>query len=164
MTEPCDRIKKAVLLHLPHERVWQAISDAKQFGTWFGVDFDGGFVAGARLTGRIVPTKVDQEIAKSQAPYAGQSFECVVNCIEPMQRFSFRWHPFAVESAIDFTKEPMTLVEFTLAPAPDGTLLTISESGFDRIPVARRARAYAAHEQGWEGQTRLIAKYLAHKP
>ncbi len=163
MSEPADRIKKVIMLRAPCARVWQAISDAQQFGTWFGVDFDGGFVAGSRLTGRIVPTKVDQEIAKSQAPYAGRSFECVVDRIEPMRRFSFRWHPFAVERDADYSNEPMTLVEFELAPAQEDTLLTISESGFDQLPASRRTRAYAAHEQGWEGQTRLIAKYLARE-
>lgn len=163
MTDLADRIEKTILLRAPVARVWQAISDAQQFGTWFGVQFDGGFVAGARVTGRIVPTKVDQEIAKSQAPHAGKPFEFIVERIEPTQRFSFRWHPFAVEAEIDYTKEPMTLVVFELTQAPAGTMLTISESGFDHIPVSRRARAYAAHEQGWEDQTRLIAKYLAHR-
>jgi len=164
MTESIDRIEKAILLPAPCARVWQAISDAQQFGSWFGVQFDGVFVSGARLTGKIVPTKVDQEIAKSQAPYEGNLFECIVEQIEPMRRFSFRWHPFAVEPGVDYTKEPMTRVVFELAQAPGGTMLTISESGFDLIPVSRRARAYAAHEQGWEGQSRLIAKYLAREP
>ena len=163
MTEPTDRIEKAILLRAPCARVWQAISDAQQFGAWFGVQFDGGFVSGARLTGKIVPTKVDQEIARSQAPYEGKFFECIVEQIEPMQRFSFRWHPFAVEPGVDYTKEPMTRVVFELAQAPGGTMLTISESGFDLIPVSRRARAYAAHKQGWEGQSTLIAKYLARE-
>lgn len=164
MNELADRIEKTILLQAPLARVWDAITDAQQFGAWFGLQFDGLFAAGARLRGKIVPTKVDQEIAKSQAPYEGRSFECMVERIEPMHRFSFWWHPFAVELNIDYTKEPMTLVVFELAQAPGGTRLTITESGFDHIPAWRRARAYAAHEQGWEGQTRLIAKYLARKP
>jgi uncharacterized protein YndB with AHSA1/START domain len=163
MTEPTNRIEKSILLPAPCARVWQAISDTQQFGTWFGVEFDGGFVAGARLTGKIVPTKVDPEVAKSQAPHAGKSFECFVDRIEPMRRFSFRWHPFAVDPGIDYASEPMTLVVFDLTPTPTGTMLTISETGFDRVPASRRAQAHAAHEQGWEGQTRLIAKYLARE-
>ncbi len=156
-----DRIEKKILLRAPRERVWRAISDSSQFGTWFGVDFDGPFVDGARLTGRIVPTKVDAEVAKLQQPHAGKPFEFTVDRIEPMQRFSFRWHPYAVEPGVDYSKEPMTLVEFVLADAAGGILLTITESGFDRIPLARRAQAFAANEGGWEKQTQLIEKYLA---
>ena len=164
MAEPTDCIEKKVLLRTPRARVWQAVSDAQQFGAWFGVTFNGAFAAGRLLTGRITPTTVDAEVAASQAPYAGASFEVAVDRIEPMQRFSFRWHPFAVEPGVDYAKEPMTLVVFELADAPGGTMLTIRETGFDRIPLARRARAFAANEQGWEGQARLIQKYLARTP
>jgi uncharacterized protein YndB with AHSA1/START domain len=156
-----DRIEKRILLRAPRERVWQAISDARQFGLWFGVAFDGPFVAGARLTGRIVPTTVDAEVAKLQEPYAGTKFEIAVDRIEPMRRFCFRWHPYAVEPGVDYSKEPMTLVLFELEEAEGGTLLTISESGFDRIALARRAKAFSANDGGWTKQTELIAKYLA---
>src|SRR5260370_16608566 len=94
-----DRIEKKVLLHAPRERVWRAISDSKQFGDWFGVEFDGPFVAGAHLTGRITPTKVDAEVAKSQEPYAGAPFECTIETVEPIRLFSFRCHPFPVHPA-----------------------------------------------------------------
>jgi uncharacterized protein YndB with AHSA1/START domain len=156
-----DRIEKRILLRAPRERVWRAISDARQFGLWFGVAFDGPFVAGARLTGRIVPTTVDAEVAKLQEPHAGTRFEIAVDRIEPMRRFSFRWHPYAVESGVDYSQEPMTLVLFELEEAEGGTLLTISESGFDRIPLARRAKAFSANDGGWTKQTELIEKYLA---
>ena len=156
-----DRIEKKVLLKASRERVWRAISEADQFGRWFGVDFDGPFVAGEPLSGRIVPTQVDPEVAKLQAPHAGQPFAIVVDAIEPMQRFAFRWHPFAIDPALDYSREEMTLVEFLLEDADDGVLLTIRESGFDRIPPARRAQAFAANDGGWAHQSRLIAKYLA---
>ena len=104
-----SRLEKKILLHAPHERVWHAISEAKQFGSWFGVAFDGPFVAGARLTGRIVPTSVDAEIAKLQEPYKGLAFEFFVDRIEPMRWFSFRWHPYAVEPNVDYSKEPTHL-------------------------------------------------------
>jgi len=156
-----DRIEKRVLLHAPLDRVWHAISDAKQFGTWFGVELDGPFVAGARMTGRIVPTQVDPEIAKLQEPYSGRAFEYTVERIEPMRRFSFRWHPFAVDPNVDYSKEPTTLVVFELEEVAGGTSLTITESGFDRIPLERRAKAFEANEGGWAKQTELIAKYLA---
>lgn len=156
-----DRIEKQILLKAPHERVWQAIADARQFGLWFGVAFDGPFVEGARLTGKIVPTTVDPEVAKLQAPHAGANFEITVDRIEPMRRFSFRWHPFAVDPAVDYAQEPMTLILFELEAVEGGTRLTITESGFDRIPLARRAKAFTANERGWEKQAQLIAKYLA---
>jgi uncharacterized protein YndB with AHSA1/START domain len=160
MSAPTDRIEKKVLLRAPLDRVWSAISDAGQFGRWFGVAFDGPFVAGARLTGSITPTQVDAEVAKSQQPYAGAPFEIVVDRIEPMHLFSFRWHPFAVDPGLDYSPESTTRVVFELQEAPGGTLLTITESGFDRIPPARRAKAFAANDEGWTAQARLIEKYL----
>ena len=156
-----DRIEKKILLRAPRERVWRAISDAKEFGSWFGVAFDGPFTQGARLTGKITPTTVDAEVAKMQDPYAGKAFEFTVERIEPMQRISFRWHPYAVELGVDYSKEPTTLIEFELAEATGGILLKISESGFDQIPLDRRAKAFRANEGGWEIQTHLIEKYLA---
>jgi len=150
-----DRIEKKILLRAPRERVWRAISDAKQFGSWFGVAFDAPFAEGARLNAKIVPTTVDAKVAKMQEPYAGKAFEWTVEHVEPMRRISFRWHPYAVE------EEPTTLIEFDLADAPGGVLLTITESGFDQIPLERRAKAFKANEGGWEMQTRLIEKYLA---
>ena len=159
-----DRIQKQILLRAPCERVWRAISDAEQFGTWFGMRLDGPFAAGARLTGHIVPTTIDAEVAKSQEPYSGMAFDFVVERIEPMRLFAFRWHPYAVDRNTDYSHEPTTLVEFVLEPKPEGTLLTITESGFERIPLARRAETFKSNEQGWEAQTRLIQKYLAQNP
>lgn len=164
MPEPKDRIEKRILLRACLERVWQSISEAQQFGAWFGAQFDGAFIAGVRVRGTIVPTKIDPEVAMSQAPYAGTTIELVINRIEPMRRFSFRWHPFAVERGVDYEKEPTTLVLFALQDVPGGTMLSITESGFERIPLVRRAKAFIAHEQGWEAQTRLIEKYLAQLP
>jgi uncharacterized protein YndB with AHSA1/START domain len=160
MSSSTDRIEKKVLLRAPHARVWQAISDAKQFGTWFGVEFDGPFVAGERITGRMSPTKVDPAVAKMQEPYAGMKFDYTVDRIEPMRLFSFRWHPFAIDQKVDYSKEPTTLVVFELDEVAGGTQLTITESGFDRIPIERRAKAFAANEGGWAKQAELIAKYL----
>lgn len=161
MSSSTDRIEKRVLLQAPLERVWNAISDAEEFGRWFGVRFDGPFVAGKPLTGRIVPTTVDPEVAESQKPYEGRRLDIIVDRIEPMRLFSFRWHPYAIDPEIDYSQEPTTLVVFTLEESPDGTLLTITESGFDRIPLARRAEAFEMNEQGWEAQRMLLEKYLA---
>ncbi|HEY8087194.1 MAG TPA: SRPBCC family protein [Polyangiaceae bacterium] len=161
MVTSTDRIEKRVVLKAPVERVWGAISDASQFGSWFGVEFDGPFAAGARMTGRIVPTRVDPEVAKTQEPYAGAKFEVTVDRIEPMRLFSFRWHPFAVEPSVDYSKEEPTLVVFELEPVAGGTRLTITESGFDRVPVARRAKAFEMNEGGWAAQLQLVEKYVS---
>jgi uncharacterized protein YndB with AHSA1/START domain len=164
MATSTDRIVKSVLLRASRERVWRAISDSKQFGSWFGVEFDGPFVAGASIVGKIAPTTVDAEVAKTQEPYTGFRFEFAVDHVEPMRLFSFRWHPFAVDSGVDYSKEPFTLVAFQLEDAAGGTMLTVTESGFDRIPLERRAKAFAANEGGWTAQMKLIEKYLAQHP
>ena len=156
-----DRIEKNILLSAPRARVWKALTDAAEFGKWFGVRFDGPFVAGAPLKGVIVPTTVDAAVAKAQQAYAGMPFEITVDRIEPERLFSFRWHPFAIEAGVDYSSEPTTLIVFTLEDAPNGILLTVTESGFDRIPLARRAKAFTANEGGWSAVVKLIEKYLA---
>ncbi|TAN01691.1 MAG: vanillate O-demethylase oxidoreductase VanB [Rhodanobacteraceae bacterium] len=160
MNTNTDRIEKQVLLQAPRERVWRALSEAEQFGTWFGVAFDGPFVEGERLTGTITPTQVDAEVAAMQTPYAGTPFEWFVEKIEPMQRIAFRWHPFGIDKTIDYSHEPMTLIVFELHEATNGILLTVTESGFDQLPPERRAKAFAANEGGWTHQMKLISKYL----
>lgn len=136
------------------------MTDSQEFGRWFGVKFDGPFVPGAPLRGTIVATEVDAEVAKHQQPYVGMPFEIVVDRIEPERLFSFRWHPFAIEPGVDYSHEPMTLIEFTLDETPEGILLTVTESGFDRIPLERRAKAFTANEGGWTMVVTLITKYL----
>jgi uncharacterized protein YndB with AHSA1/START domain len=156
-----DRIEKQIILRATRERVWQAISDSAQFGIWFGVAFDGPFVAGQAMIGRIVPTQVDPDVARLQEPHRGTAFRIVVERIEPMEIFAFRWHPFAIDPAYDYEAEPMTLVTFGLSDVEDGVLLSITETGFDRLPMARRAQAWQANDGGWQHQTRLIERYLA---
>jgi uncharacterized protein YndB with AHSA1/START domain len=157
-----DRIQKRVVLRAPLERVWAAVSDATQFGSWFGVQFDGPFVVGKPAVGRMAPTRADPEVAKQQEPYAGATFEFTVDRVEPMRLFSFRWHPFAVEKDYDYSKEPTTLVTFELEKVAGGTQLTITETGFDGIPPSRRAKAFEMNDHGWTLQVRLVEKYLAH--
>jgi uncharacterized protein YndB with AHSA1/START domain len=161
MTSTTDRIEKQALLHAPLEKVWRAISDSREFGSWFGMRLDGPFVAGARVGGEIVPTTVDPDVAAAQKPYEGQRFDIVVERVEPMRLLSFRWHPGVPDPDADLSKEPTTLVVFQLEERPDGTLLTIVESGFDDIPLARRAEALEGNAEGWEAQLMLIGKYLA---
>jgi uncharacterized protein YndB with AHSA1/START domain len=140
--------------------VWRAVSDAEEFGRWFGVRFDGPFVAGASVTGAITGTTVDDEVAKRQEPHAGAKSTWQIVAIEPRRRFAYRWHPFAVDPDVDYDREPTTLVEFTLSEIPDGVLLTIVESGFDAIPEARRSASFEANAEGWAIQTDLVRRYL----
>lgn len=158
---PTDRIEKKVLLSAPRARVWKALTDAEEFGEWFGVRFDGPFTAGKPQRGVIVPTTVDAEVAKAQRPYAGTPFEITIDRIEPERLFAFRWHPFAVEAGVDYSREPTTLIVFTLEEAANGIMLTVTESGFDQIPLARRAKAFAANDGGWTMVMKLIEKHLA---
>src|SRR5690242_21810860 len=101
MNPTTDRIEKQVLLKATRERVWQAVSDSSRFGTWFGVNFDGPFVESRKLAGRIVPTRVDAEVAAMRKPYEGEPFEWQVETIEPMRRIAFRWHPFGMDKSMD---------------------------------------------------------------
>lgn len=156
-----DRIEKKILLRAPRKRVWRALTDSSEFGAWFGVKFDGPFVAGARVTGKIVGTAVDANVATAQQQYADVPFEITIERIEPERLFSFRWHPGAVERGYDYSHEPKTLIVFTLEEVAEGVMLTVTESGFDQIPLARRAKAFESNQQGWTVVVTLIEKYLA---
>ena len=156
-----DQIVKTVFLRAPRARVWRALTDVKEFGDWFGMKFNGPFTPGARLRGVTTPTTVDPVVAKAQQQYAGISFEITIDRIEPERFFAFRWHPHAVEPGVDYSKEPTTLVLFGLDEVDGGVQLTVTESGFDRIPLARRAKAFTENEQGWAVVVGLIGKYLA---
>jgi uncharacterized protein YndB with AHSA1/START domain len=149
MTSSTDRIEKKTLLRAPRSRVWRAISDAAEFGQWFGVKLEGAFVPGARVTGKL-----------TNKDYAHLTLEMWIEKVEPERTFSYRWHPFAIDTSVDYSKEPTTLVEFTLSDADGGTLLTVTETGFDAVPLERRAKAFEMNSHGWEIQTKQIAKYL----
>lgn len=155
-----DRIEKVIFLRAPLAQAWRAISDAEAFGTWFGVQFDGPFVAGQRITGRMRPTQVDEAVAARQAPYAGMPFDFTCERIDAPTSIRFRWHPFAIDPAVDYSQEPTTLIVFTLTEVEGGTELRVVESGFAKIPLARRAQAFTANEEGWTLQCRLVEKYL----
>ena len=156
-----EKIEKEAVLRAPLERVWRAISDADQFGQWFGVRFDGPFVAGTSVTGVITPTTVDEEVARMQESHAGTASTWQIVAVEPQRRLAFRWHPYAVDAGSDYSQEPTTLVEFTLTRIDDGVLLRIVESGFDKLPAERRTSAFESNSRGWAKQTELVRKYLA---
>jgi uncharacterized protein YndB with AHSA1/START domain len=148
-----DRIEKRVELKAPVARVWRALTDYREFGEWFRVKIEGPFVAG--------------EVSRGHITYPGYEhlkWEAVVKAIEPERLFSFTWHPYAVDPKMDYSQEPQTLVEFRLEKTGEGTLLTVTESGFDKIPAARRAEAFPRNEGGWTEQMKNIERYVAEKP
>jgi uncharacterized protein YndB with AHSA1/START domain len=161
MTIDADRIEKKILLRAPLERVWRALTDSEEFGAWFGMRVDGPFRAGTSLRGTIVPTTVDADVAERQKEFEGWPFEITIERIEPERLFSFRWHPYAVERGVDYSAEPTTLIVFELEEVADGIMLTLTESGFARIPLERRAKAFTANEQGWGMAVTLLEQYLA---
>lgn len=149
-TTSTDRIEKTATLTAPRARVWQAIADARQFGEWFRVRLDGEFAVGATIRGHI-----------TYPGYEYITMEVVVERMEPERFFSYRWHPYAIDPKVDYSPEPMTLVEFTLEDAPGGTRLTIVESGFDRVPLSRRAEAFRMNSDGWSEQMQNIERYVS---
>jgi len=161
MNQSTDRIEKEIVLRAPQERVWRAISDVVRFGDWFGMELDGAFVPGARLSGRLKPTTVDPGVAEMQRKHAGIPVSFFVERVEPMTLLSYRWHPFALDPQADYSNEPMTLVTFTLEPVDGGTRLRVVESGFDSIPLERRADSFEANSEGWAVQMQLVQKYLS---
>jgi uncharacterized protein YndB with AHSA1/START domain len=159
-----DRIEKRIFLRATRSRVWRALSDSMEFATWFGVKFDGPFAPGAHMSGVVVTTKVDAAVAKAQKEHEGLRFEVTIEQMEPERLFSFRWHPFAVEHGVDYSAEPTTLVVFALEEVPDGVMLSLTESGFDHIPLARRAKAFTANEEGWSMMIKVLEEYLVQTP
>lgn len=145
-----DRIEKKILLRAPRSRVWRAISNAEEFGEWFRVKLEGAFVEGSTVCGKI-----------TYPGYEHLTMEVQVERIDPERYFAYRWHPYAIDPAVDYSSEPGTLVEFRLEEADGGTLLTIIESGFEKIPPARRAEAFLRNDQGWAQQTRNIERYVS---
>ena len=154
-----NRIEKSILLRAPLARVWRALTDSKEFGDWFGMSFDGPFMAGAKVAGTIEPTKVNPDVAKAQEPYRGITFNIFIESIEPQRLFSYRWHPCRRPN-VDYSSEPTTLVEFTLEEVADGVLLTVVESGFEHLPPERRTAALRDNEGGWSMAVTLIAAHL----
>lgn len=154
-------IVKQVTLRASRTRVWRALTNAKEFGAWFGAHFEGEFAPGAAMRGEIQPTTADPDVAKLQEAHAGTPMNISIERIEPERLFSFRWHPYAIDPNVDYASQPTTLVEFELEEVAEGVLLTITESGFEHVPIDRRAAAFEANDGGWAHQSRLIQKYLA---
>jgi uncharacterized protein YndB with AHSA1/START domain len=146
-----DRIERKILLRAPRSRVWRALSDAKEFGDWFGVDFKGkAFVAGQPVQGQI-----------TYPGYEHLVMEVLIERVVPERLLSWRWHPAAIDAAVDYSQEPTTQVVFELEEGDGGVLLTVVESGLDKIPLDRRATVIRLNTSGWDQQMRNIEKHVA---
>jgi uncharacterized protein YndB with AHSA1/START domain len=145
-----DRIEKEIVLRAPRSKVWRAITDHRQFGAWFRVDLEGEFKLGHTTRGRI-----------TYPGYEHLTMEVHVEAIEPERYFAYRWHPNATDPKVDYSAEPTTLVEFTLEEVAQGTRLRLVESGFDRVPAARRDEAFRMNEGGWAEQMKNIERFVA---
>jgi uncharacterized protein YndB with AHSA1/START domain len=148
-----DRIEKRIELKAPVSRVWRALTDYREFGAWFRVKLDGPFVPG--------------QISRGQMTYPGYEhlkWEAVVQKMESERLFSFTWHPYAIDPKADYSQEPPTLVEFRLEKSTSGTLLSLTESGFDKIPANRRLEAFRMNDGGWTEQMKNIDTYVTQRP
>jgi uncharacterized protein YndB with AHSA1/START domain len=151
MNTSTDRIERKVLIKAPRARVWRALSDAGEFGDWFGVNFQGKtFVAGKHIQGKI-----------TYPGYEHLNMDVLIERIVPEQSLSWRWHPAAIDPKVDYSQEPTTLVEFELKEIDGDTMLTVVESGLDQIPLARRADAFRMNSSGWDQQMENIKKHVA---
>ena len=144
-----DRIEKRIELKAPVSRVWRALTDHREVGAWFRVALEGPFVAGQQVRGRITWPGAEH-----------LTMTVTVQRMEPERLFSFTWHPYAIDPAVDYSSEPVTLVEFTLEAIPGGTLLTVVESGFAALPAHRRDEAFRMNDQGWSIQVQNISQHL----
>jgi len=150
MNTSTDRIERKVLLKAPRARVWRALSDAAEFGSWFGVDFEGkSFVAGKAVQGKV-----------TYPGFEHVTMEITIERVVPERLLSWRWHPAAIDPKADYSQEPTTQVVFELQEVEGGTMLTVVESGLDKIPLARRADVFRMNSSGWDEQMESIKKHV----
>jgi len=145
-----NRIEKRVELKAPVSRVWRAVTDYREFGEWFRVKLEGPFAPGQVSRGHI-----------TYPGYEHLKWEVAVQAMEPERLFSFTWHPYAVEPAVDYSNETPTLVEFWLEKTAEGTLLMLTESGFDKLPAHRLPEAFLRNDGGWTEQMKNIERYVS---
>ena len=151
MNASTDRIERKITLKASRSRVWRALSDSKEFGAWFGVDFKGKpFVTGKPITGQI-----------TYPGFEHLEMEVVIEQMVPERLLSWHWHPAAIDPGVDYSQEPMTLVVFELEDAEGGISLRVVESGLDKIPIERRATVFRMNSSGWEEQMQNIEKHVA---
>jgi uncharacterized protein YndB with AHSA1/START domain len=145
-----DRIERSIHIQAPRARVWRALSIAEAYGKWFGADLTGlAFKPGQHVKGNITIKGFEHVV-----------FDAIIERMEPESLMTYRWHPYAVDTAVDYSNEQRTLVTFTLEDAGGGTLLNVVESGFDQVPSERRLTALRMNTDGWEGQLKNIQRHV----
>jgi uncharacterized protein YndB with AHSA1/START domain len=153
MSTSTDRIEKQIVLKAPLQRVWRALTDSGEFGEWFRVKLTRPFVAGKRITGPIL-----------HKGYEHITWDVTIEQMVPEKLFSWRWRPHAIDPDKDYSQEPTTLVVFELSEVPGGTLLKVTESGFDGVPIERRETAYRGNTEGWSIQVANVERYVSQNP
>ena len=148
------RIEKRIELNAPISRVWKALTDYRQFGEWFRVKVESPFVPGQVTRGQI-----------TYHGYEHVTWEATVQKMEHEKLFSFTWpHAKSFDKAnysSDYSKAPRTLVEFRLEETATGTLLVLTESGFESLPEDFRLEAFRRNDGGWTEQMKNIEAYVA---
>lgn len=144
-----NQIEKRIELKAPLARVWRALTDHREFGEWFRVKLESPFTPGKVARGKIL-----------YPGYEHVTWEAVIKEMQPEKLFSFTWHPYAVDPNTDYSNETPTLVEFRLQPSGQGTLLVITESGFDKIPAHRQIEALRMNDGGWTEQIKNIERHV----
>jgi len=152
-TSSTERIERQVLIKAPRKRVWRALTDTGEFGEWFRVKVSGKFVPGQSISGPVL-----------HPGYEHITWSVTVEKMEPERLFSWRWHPNAIDPKKDYSHEPTTLVAFELEEVSGGTLLKVTESGFDKVPIERREQAFRGNSEGWSIQVGNIERYVSQHP
>jgi uncharacterized protein YndB with AHSA1/START domain len=144
-----SRIDRTLEINAPPERVWHALTSAKELSAWFQVKIEGDI-------------KPDTEVwmTSTHPGYEGQRFRVRFKEMAAPKRFVWEWHPGAVDPSVDYSQEARTTVTFTLEPSGRGTRLSVSETGFDAISLARRAKVYKDNSQGWAEVLLWLQKYV----
>ena len=148
-----DRIEKRIEIKAPVSRVWRAVTDYREFGAWFLVKMEAPFVPGEIAYGNI-----------THPGYEHVRMQILIKDMEPERLFSYQWVPYAIDPNKDYSGETPTLVEFRLEPTADGTLLVVTETGFDKVPAARRDEAFRMNDGGWAQQVKNIERYVQEHP
>jgi uncharacterized protein YndB with AHSA1/START domain len=113
----------------PPEKLWRALTEGPLLSQWMMTN-DFAPVPGHRFQFRAapVPGKWDGIV------------DCEVIAVEPPLKLSYYWGIGGEESGMQW------IVEWTLAPASDGTHLRMEQSGF----TASQNTAYGGAKYGWQ--------------
>lgn len=144
-----DAIERKVFLRASRKNVWDDITDPKLFAEWFSMDIKGTFEPGNKITGTVNFKEHEKMIVDAK-----------IDEMVPQKVFSWYWHPFPADPNFDYSKEAMTHISFELKDSPGGTLLTVTESGFDKLSPSRRNETYNANSEGWDMVLKSIEKHF----